>query len=105
MCGGGLWQEILGTETAVILDQDDRGTLPMTGSIGGITASTGWRGETPLWYYVLREADACTGGHRLGPVGGKIVTEMLVGLIDADTTSFRHDNQEWRPRKTLRNLL
>jgi len=35
MCGGGLWQEILGTETAVILDQDDRGTLPMTGSIGG----------------------------------------------------------------------
>jgi len=37
MCGGGLWQEILGTETAVILDQDDRGTLPMTGSIGGIT--------------------------------------------------------------------
>ena len=36
MCCGGLWQEILDLETAVILDQDDRGTLPKTGSIGGV---------------------------------------------------------------------
>jgi hypothetical protein len=68
-------------------------------------ASTGWKGETPLWYYILREADACTGGHRLGPVGGRIVAEVLVGLIDADATSFRKSGQEWRPHKTLSELL
>jgi hypothetical protein len=51
-------------------------------------ASTGWRGETPLWYYILREADVCTGGDRLGPVGGRIVAEVLVGLIDADESSL-----------------
>jgi hypothetical protein len=62
-------------------------------------ASTGWHGETPLWFYILREADACTGGHRLGPVGGRIVTEVLIGLIDADATSFRHVSQKWRPQK------
>ena len=45
------------------------------------------------------------GGHRLGPVGGRIVTEVLVGLIDADATSFRRNNQEWRPQKTLSELL
>ena len=70
----------------------------------GIT-SVGWEGETPLWYYILREADICTGGHRLGPVGGTIVTEVLVGLIDADTTSFRQNGRDWQPRKTLSELL
>jgi hypothetical protein len=77
---------------------------PLTAEQVGIT-STGWNGETPLWYYILREADACTGGHRLGPVGGRIVAEVLVGLIDADPTSFRKNNQEWRPKKTLSELL
>ena len=80
------------------------GIAPLTAEQIGV-ASTGWHGETPLWYYILREADSCTGGNRLGPVGGRIVTEVLVGLIDADTTSFRQNNHEWRPRKTLSELL
>jgi len=80
------------------------GVAPLTAEHVGL-ASTGWCGETPLWYYILREADACTGGRRLGPVGGTIVTEVLVGLIDADATSFRRSHQEWRPQKTLSELL
>jgi hypothetical protein len=68
-------------------------------------ATTGWKGETPLWYYILREAAACTGGDRLGPVGGRIVAEVLVGLINADATSFRTNSQGWRPQKTLSELL
>ena len=80
------------------------GIAPLTEEQVGI-ASTGWHGETPLWYYILREADACAGGRRLGPVGGRIVAEVLVGLIDADATSFRHNNQGWKSRKTLSELL
>jgi len=80
------------------------GVAPLTAAQVGI-ASTGWKGETPLWYYILREADACTGGHRLGPVGGRIVTEVLVGLVDADATSFRQNRRDWRPQKTLTELL
>jgi hypothetical protein len=80
------------------------GIAPLTAEQVGI-ASTGWRGETPLWYYILREADICTGGHRLGPVGGRIVAEVLVGLVDADATSFRRSHPEWRPHKTLSELL
>jgi hypothetical protein len=67
--------------------------------------SLGWRGETPLWYYILREADTFIGGHRLGPVGGRIVTDVLVGLIDADATSFRQNSWDWRPQKMLSKLL
>jgi Animal haem peroxidase len=79
------------------------GIAPLTADEVGI-ASTGWRGETPLWYYILREADVCTGGHRLGPVGGRIVAEVLVGLVSADATSFRR-SRGWRPKKTLSELL
>ena len=77
------------------------GVEPLTKDQIGI----GGHGETPLWYYILREADVCTGGHRLGPVGGRIVTEVLVGLIDADPTSFRRQSPEWQPMKTLSELL
>lgn len=80
------------------------GAKPLTPEEVGI-AATGWKGETPLWYYILREADVHSGGSRLGPVGGLIVSEVLVGLIDADPTSFRHINRDWRPRKTLSELL
>jgi hypothetical protein len=33
------------------------------------------------------------------------VTEVLVGLIDADATSFRRISGEWRPQKTLSEIL
>ena len=80
------------------------GITPLTPEQIGV-ASTGWHGETPLWYYILREADACTGGHRLGPVGGRIVAEVVVGLIDADPTLFCRSLPRWRPQKTLNELL
>jgi Animal haem peroxidase len=60
-------------------------------------AAKGWSGETPLWIYVLREADALHDGDRLGPVGGRIVGEVLVGIIDADPESFRSVDRSWRP--------
>lgn len=80
------------------------GVAPLTCEQVGL-GPAGWRGDTPLWYYILREAEVCTGGQRLGPVGGTIVTEVLVGLIDADPTSFRGDRPDWRPHKTLMELL
>jgi heme peroxidase len=36
---------------------------------------------TPLWYYVLREAELTTGGAELGAVGGGIVAEVFVDLL------------------------
>lgn len=57
----------------------------------------GWQGETPLWYYVLREADMREDGVRLGAVGGRIVAEVLLGLIDADPFSYRSLAPDWKP--------
>jgi hypothetical protein len=60
-------------------------------------AERGWAGETPLWFYILREAEVMHGGDRLGPVGGRIVGEVLVGIIDADPESFRSVAPNWTP--------
>jgi len=57
----------------------------------------GWKSETPLWYYILKEAEVRHGGERLGEVGGRIVAEVLLGLIDGDPNSYRNAEAEWRP--------
>ena len=44
--------------------------------------------STPLWYYILAEAEVMADGLHLGPVGGRIVTETLIGLLRADPTSY-----------------
>jgi hypothetical protein len=44
--------------------------------------------RTPLWYYTLAEAKVLAAGLHLGPVGGRIVTETLIGLLRADPTSY-----------------
>ena len=60
-------------------------------------ADQGWVGETPLWFYILEEADVLHDGEQLGPVGGRIVGEVLVGIIDADPESYRSVDPDWRP--------
>jgi hypothetical protein len=59
-----------------------------------------WTGETPLWYYLLKEAEARSGGDELGPTGGRIVGDVLVGLVQRDPESFLSVDPDWRP--TLR---
>jgi hypothetical protein len=72
------------------------GIDPLTAEQVGL-GEHGWSAETPLWIYVLREADALHAGDRLGPVGGRIVGEVLVGIIDADPESFRSVDRSWKP--------
>ncbi len=60
-------------------------------------ADSGWTEETPLWLYILKEAENLKGGERLGPVGARIVGEVLVGIIDADPESFRSVDPDWVP--------
>jgi Animal haem peroxidase len=53
--------------------------------------------STPLWFYILAEAKAATGGLYLGPVGGRIVTETLLGLLRADPASYLSNKPGWAP--------
>jgi hypothetical protein len=62
----------------------------------------GWP-ETPLWFYVLKEAEVLHDGEQLGPVGGRVVGEVLVGMIDADPESFRALDPSWTPTLPARS--
>jgi len=53
--------------------------------------------NTPLWYYVLREAALIGGGEILGPVGGRIVGEVIIGLLQADRDSYLSAAPHWMP--------
>lgn len=72
------------------------GVEPLTQQEVGLN-KLGYRGETPLFYYILKEAEVRYGGERLGEVGGRIVAEVLLALLDGDPTSYRNLDTEWVP--------
>jgi hypothetical protein len=53
--------------------------------------------STPLWYYVLKEAELIEDGLHLGPVGGRIVAEVIIGLLQSDPESYLSYDPRWRP--------
>ncbi|HEY6511112.1 MAG TPA: heme peroxidase family protein [Burkholderiaceae bacterium] len=59
----------------------------MTGAGGDVIKRFDLTAYTPLWVYVLKEAEALTGGKHLGPLGGTIVAEVIVGLLRDDPES------------------
>ena len=70
---------------------------PLSASDLGNVAADGFDVATPLWYYVLKEAEVAGQGLRLGPVGGRIVAEVLVGLLQGDRLSFVRADPKWTP--------
>jgi len=47
-----------------------------------------YKGEAPLWLYILAEAQILREGRKLGPVGSRIVAEVIGGLLAADKNSY-----------------
>jgi hypothetical protein len=59
-----------------------------TGPDGAAAKAHDLHEDTPLWYYILKEALMRSNGERLGPVGARIVAEVFVGLVHGDQTSY-----------------
>ena len=58
--------------------------------------------DTPLWFYILREAELPPyNTERLGQVGGRIVAEVLVGLLQRDPNSYLFLSPGWKPTPPL----
>ncbi len=56
-------------------------------------------GNDPLWIYVLREAglDGLGDGQHLGPVGARLVAEVMVGALRDDEESYLNVEPDWTP--------
>lgn len=90
------------------VDTPDAGEEPT--SISGV-ANGVFNGNCPLWTYVLAEAAqtqipvaiSATGGPatittpQLGPVGGRIVAEVLLGMLFGDSFSMLSLDPQWKP--------
>ncbi len=66
-------------------------------------------GQTPLWYYILREAEFYEtrdnkdifGGRKLGPMGSILVLETFLALLWLDQSSVMHTSG-WRPHPKIK---
>lgn len=87
-----------GIAGAMGVDQLAAADFPELAAYGlGLDAST------PLWYYVLKEAELVEGGLCLGPVGGRIVAEVMLGLLELDPGSYLNARpRPWRPTLATR---
>ncbi len=83
---------------AIVIKPPDKPNKPI------LKISTKFAGNAPLWFYILAEAQQGFDGNnatpiRLGPVGGRIVAEVLIGLLLGDQYSFLSQDPSWKPFK------
>lgn len=80
------------------------------GTIASIPELSPFKGKCPLWTYILAEAalhkenvkipvieDVIVTTPRLGPVGGRIVAEVFLGLMFGDADSLLNHAPRWQP--------
>ena len=60
-------------------------------------AEHGLNKRTPLWFYILREAETTQSGERLGAVSARIVADVFIGLMQGDPTSYLRQDVSWVP--------
>jgi hypothetical protein len=69
-----------------------------TGPDGAVAKKHGLHLKTPLWYYILKEAEQRGHGERLGQVGATIIAEVFVGLVHGDHRSYLWmKGKNWKP--------
>jgi hypothetical protein len=61
-----------------------RGNTP---EVNAALEEGGFLQHTPLWYYVLKEAEVRADGNALGELGSRIVCETVIGLLKHDRNS------------------
>jgi hypothetical protein len=59
----------------------------------------GFETDTPLWFYLLKEAEIEAGGAHLGSLGSRLVAETLIGLLATDPRSYLNQGAfgSWTP--------
>jgi hypothetical protein len=89
-----------GQAVAAALDLPPLTAIQLTSGGSSILANAladgGLLEATPLWFYILKEAEV-GGGNKLGPVGGRIVAETILGQVRLDPESFENAGAGWTP--------
>ncbi|MDP2711749.1 MAG: heme peroxidase family protein [Solirubrobacteraceae bacterium] len=79
---------------------DDELRAGNTDAVNAALDAGGFVEHTPLWYYVLKEAETRANGNALGELGSRIVVETQVGIMQHDPASFL--NAGWDPSQGVK---
>lgn len=77
----------------------------LSGETNAAVAAGNFHKNTPLWFYILKEAEVLCGGESLGPLGTRLVADTLVGLVKHDPDSFWNSapgGRRWIPSVGVR---
>jgi heme peroxidase len=101
------------TDDEIIIGKavDDPADDDVVGSISKVLQSAAFRENCPLWTYILAEAarnrtsvtvpvkpeTTTISTPQLGPVGGRIVAEVFLGMLFGDNGSFLSADPDWVP--------
>ncbi|MDA8869873.1 heme peroxidase family protein [Rhizobiaceae bacterium] len=63
-----------------------------SGATGQAIRDGGFVEQTPLWFYVLKEAEIKGRNGRMGQLGSRLIAETLIGLVLKDPSSYWHES-------------
>jgi hypothetical protein len=87
-------QGIIKSEDRLTSAQLTQDTCNLTGSV---LRDIGLEENTPLFYYLLKEAELIARGLTLGPIGSYIVASVIEGALEADPNSYVSVNgPDWK---------
>jgi hypothetical protein len=66
-------------------------------TLNQVLTDNGFLQQTPLWYYVLKEAEVRANGNALGELGSRIVCETIIGQLHHDSESYLKQDGGWHP--------
>ncbi|MFN2247784.1 MAG: peroxidase family protein [Candidatus Promineifilaceae bacterium] len=88
----------------VLAESDLRELIAANADQAGLSAgdktnliNAGFDQRSPLWFYILAEAELTQNGMRLGPVGGTLIAEVLIGLVRRSADSIFNMTPGWNP--------
>jgi hypothetical protein len=83
--------------TGYMMDGEPEETVPALDDAEKAYLENVFGHQTPLWYYILKEAELINKGRKLGPLGGRIVAEVFIALLLADPNSILTADVNWQP--------
>ena len=95
-----------GEEVARAMGRPEDEVENVTEAARDIASGVDLASGTPLWFYLLVEAERIgretepglfEEGEGLGPVGAQIVAETIIGLVELDPRSYLAQNRAWNP--------
>jgi hypothetical protein len=61
------------------------------------SGAPGFEDGTPLWFYILRESELRENGERVGPVGARIIGDVLITNLRRDPDSYLNASPAFKP--------